>query len=192
MHDEIEFGHDEDALAAQTHRGDPLHFRVARYRASQPPLLAIEEQPAEIADRLKARPDRLLDPFRRDDLPAVPGAAIEHRAGRSSRHRADECGGRRRRRSFRSSVVHPFRSRKSPSGCEQRLARERFQRFARHALDDAAEQVRPAAIIGPHRVGRRGDRLRQDVAERIGFAAEMRFVVSRVVPAAVLVPLHAR
>ena len=88
-------------------------------------------------------------------------------------------------------VLHPFPVRDAERR-EQRLARERLQRLARYALDDVAEQVRSTAIVIPHGVRRRRDRLRQDIAERIGFIAEMRFVVLRIFPGAILVPLNAR
>src|SRR5689334_5359276 len=56
--DEVEFRHDEDALTAPAHGGDPFDVAVSEQRPSHPPLIAIVEQAAEIAARLKARHHR--------------------------------------------------------------------------------------------------------------------------------------
>ena len=85
-HHEVALGHDEEALAARALRGDPLDFPLAR-DTSAPATIAGHRRtdPAEIADRLEAWTDRLIDPFRRDDRLATPRAAIEHDL-------ADLCG----------------------------------------------------------------------------------------------------
>ena len=133
---------------------------------------------------------RLLDPFRRDDLLSAPRALVEHEL-------TDLCGIARAETKARGRgnpfipVFHPF-----PVGDakrdEQRLACERLQRLARYTLNDVTEQVRSTAIVIPHRIRRRRDRLRQDIAVRVGLAAEMRFIVLRILPGAVLVPLNTR
>src|SRR5205823_7385356 len=126
----VEFGDDEDALAAEALGRNPLHILVAEQGATHPPLLPVIEQATEIADRLEARRDRLLDPFRRDDLLSAPRALVEHEL-------ADLCGIARAATKARGRgnpfipVFHPF-----PVGDaqrdEQRLACERLQRLARY------------------------------------------------------------
>src|SRR5262249_3661409 len=50
----IEIRNDDNALTPEADRGNPGHFLVFGKRATKPPLVAIEEQAAKIADRLKA------------------------------------------------------------------------------------------------------------------------------------------
>src|SRR5689334_19560628 len=61
-YDQREIRHDEDALSAPAERGDPSHLASAGQRAPDPPLIAVEQRAAEIADRLEAWNDGLHDP----------------------------------------------------------------------------------------------------------------------------------
>jgi len=163
-----------------------------RKRPAEPPLIAVKEQAAKIADRLEARRDRLREPGRRDDLPAIPGAAIKQEpADLGGIARAEAKAKACRRRNLAVLVFLPFPFRNAQR-FKQHFAREFGEWLARYALNDIAEQIRAAAIVIPDRIGCRGDGLCQHVANRIRFASKMRFVVCRIGPGARLVPLDAR
>src|SRR5262249_4944398 len=73
-HHEVQSGHDIEPLAAVADAGDPADLAAVDQEASEPPKIAVEKD----AFAVDVGCGRGRDPFRPDDRPALPGAAIEH------------------------------------------------------------------------------------------------------------------